>query len=204
VIEKEIKYSDWDGKPTSKTYYFHLSKAKIVEMKLSLDAENDTQGVDDYFKQIINAKSAVEALQLFKDLVKMAIGQMAEINDSKRFIQNDDIWDEFTQTGAYSEFFMELLQDPTYAGRFFISILPADFAEEVKKKQDQLQLPGLDGVKPEPQVKRLAEDYTQEELVNLPKEEFDELFAQSKHPVAKHVITAAMQRIGRDEQGQKL
>jgi hypothetical protein len=48
--------------------------------------------------------------------------------DGKRFIKNDQLREEFTQTAAYDALFMELATDEDAAANFIQGILPKDMS----------------------------------------------------------------------------
>ena len=98
---KAITYTDYDGEERTENFCFNLNKAEIAEMDLSA-----TGGL----------------VQLFKGLILKAYGVKSP--DGRRFIKSAQLSEEFSQTEAYSELFMELASDANAAAEFINKITP--------------------------------------------------------------------------------
>jgi hypothetical protein len=121
MLKKTITYEDYNGTERTEDFYFNLTKAELMEMELGI-----TGGMSEMVQRIVAAQDAPSLIKLFKDLVLKAYGQKSP--DGKRFIKNDDLRDEFSQTEAYSQLFMELATDADAAAKFVNGIVPADMA----------------------------------------------------------------------------
>ena len=134
---KSITYTDYDGEERTENFCFNLSKAEIAEMQLS-----SIGGLDQMIKDIIAAKDNAKLVQLFKDLVLKAYGVKSP--DGRRFIKSDELREEFSQTEAYSELFMELVSDAEAAADFINKITPnIPGKEEAFQKEKEKLLKGL-------------------------------------------------------------
>lgn len=135
MYAKKIKSTNFiTGQEVERTYYFNLTKAELAEMELSMEG-----GFKEYVQRIVEAQKTVEIADVFKKLILKAYGERSD--DGMRFIKKDairgNLADEFEQTDAYSELFMELATDETAASEFINGILPAAVQEEVKRQQAQ-------------------------------------------------------------------
>lgn len=110
------KYEDYNGNQREDDFYFNLSKAELLEMELSEEG-----GMDKRLKRLINAQDMKEAIKLFKAIVLMSYGIKT---DDGRFIKNDQVRAEFTQSAAYSEIFMLIATDEKKAQDFINGVLP--------------------------------------------------------------------------------
>lgn len=117
MLKKTISYVDFDGEQREEDFYFNLTKAEIAEMELSTQ-----NGLEALVKDIIAAKNHEKLVTLFKDLVLRSYGVKSD--DGRRFIKTPQIKEEFAQTAAYSELFMELVTDDKAAAAFFNGIVP--------------------------------------------------------------------------------
>ncbi len=117
MYAKTMTYTDYDGEERTEVFYFNLTKAEIAEMELS-----STGGLEKTIKDIIAAKDNAKLIQLFKGLVLKAYGVKSQ--DGRRFIKNDELREEFSQTEAYSDLFMELVSDAGAAADFINKITP--------------------------------------------------------------------------------
>jgi hypothetical protein len=124
MLVKKINYTDYKGVKREEELYFNLSKAEVAEMELS-----HAGGLSEKIKRIVATQDGAEIISLFKDLIVRAYGVVSD--DGKRFIKNDKLREEFLQTEAYSELFMELASDADAASKFVNGIIPQ--VDSVKK-----------------------------------------------------------------------
>ena len=118
MLKKTISYTDYDGNQRTEDFYFNLSKAEITEMELSMEG-----GMRAYIQRIIAAKSQLELVKLFKDVVLKSI-------EGRLFMKNDTIRAEFEAHPAYSMIYMDLVTDEAKASAFVNGIMPADMPKQ--------------------------------------------------------------------------
>lgn len=123
MLKETIKYTDYNGVERTEDFWFHLSKAELMEWEMGT-----TGGLTEMIKRIVDAQDAPAIIKIFKELVLKAYGQKSP--DGKRFIKSDELATEFSQTEAYSQLFMELATDADKAAAFFNGIMPSDIAEK--------------------------------------------------------------------------
>lgn len=119
MYKKTMTYTDYNGEERTEDFYFNLTKAEITEMELSTEG-----GLRDKIQRITKAKDVPEIVRLFKELVLKAFGVKSP--DGKRFIKSEKLSEEFSQTEAYSDFFMELATNSNSASEFVNGIMPSD------------------------------------------------------------------------------
>lgn len=117
MLKKTITYTDYDGVQRTEDFYFNLSKAEIAEMELSTAG-----GLDKTINRIVAEQDGARIIALFKDLVLKSYGKKSD--DGRRFIKNQELRDDFAQTEAYSDLFMELATDADAAAAFVNGIVP--------------------------------------------------------------------------------
>lgn len=118
MLKKTMKYIDYDGNEREEDFYFNLSKGELAEMELSLNG-----GLEGMINRIIQEKDNKKIVATFKDLILRSYGKKSD--DGKRFIKSPELTEEFTQTEAYSDLFIELASDADAAAAFVNGILPA-------------------------------------------------------------------------------
>ena len=126
MIKKTITYVDYNGTERKEDFYFNLTKAEIMEMEMSIKG-----GLAEMINRIVAAQDQPAIIKIFKDLIIKAYGVKSA--DGKRFMKSQEITDEFVQTEAFSQLFMELATDADAAGKFVNGIVPADMAQQMNK-----------------------------------------------------------------------
>ena len=113
-----------------------------MEMELSTSG-----GFQQYMNRIINTQDSKELIKTFKELILKSYGIKSD--DGRRFIKSKELSDEFAQTEAYSELFMELATNAQAAAEFANGIVPQDVAEEASKLQESKITPITINLPPE-------------------------------------------------------
>lgn len=117
MIEKTVTYKDYDGNERTETFFFHLTKADIVLMEHSVEG-----GFDKRLKRIVDSQDNVEIAKTFKKLILDSYGEKSP--DGRRFIKNEKLREEFSQTEAFSIIFMSFLENPSVGAEFIKGIMP--------------------------------------------------------------------------------
>ena len=117
MLKKNISYVDYDGVKREEVCYFNLNKAEIAEMELVTEG-----GLKAYLEKIVEERDAKKIVETFKELIIKSYGVKSE--DGRRFIKTDKLREEFVQTEAYSELFVELATDADAAAAFVNGIIP--------------------------------------------------------------------------------
>lgn len=123
MIKKTVTYTDYNKVERTENFYFNLSKAEVLEMEMSTAG-----GMAESIQKIIDAKDMPAIIRVFKDLVLKAYGVKSD--DGRRFIKSKELSEEFSQTEAYSQIFMELATNADEAAKFVNGIVPADLAQK--------------------------------------------------------------------------
>lgn len=138
MLKKAIKYTDYNGNERTEDWFFNLNKAEIFELESSING-----GFDSFITQIVNDQNGSEIMKVFKDIITMSVGKKSL--DGRKFEKNDEIRNDFLQTEAYNELFMELVTDADAAADFIKGVLP-EFDENVELPEAANKL--MNGDKP--------------------------------------------------------
>ena len=123
MLKETITYIDYNEVERTEDFYFNLTKAELMEMELGTAG-----GLAEMMKKVVAAQDTPAIIKIFKDLVLKAYGEKSA--DGKRFIKNDEIATNFSQTEAYSQLFMKLATDADAASKFVNGVVPADMAKQ--------------------------------------------------------------------------
>lgn len=130
MLKQTITYIDYNDEERTEDFFFNFSKAELAEMELTTPG-----GLAAYIEKIINTKDTPELIKIFKKLVLDAYGIKSD--DGKRFMKSPEIAKAFSETEAYSNFFMDLATNSDMASMFINSIIPKSLAEEVAKQNNK-------------------------------------------------------------------
>ena len=128
MLKKTIKYVDYNGTDREEDFYFNINKAELAKLNLSTEG-----GLEARLDKISKAKDIPEMVKLFDQVIEISFGKKSD--DGRRLIKGKDVYEEFKQTEAYSEFFMELM-DPDYASKFIRAIIPQDLSDKLPSDQE--------------------------------------------------------------------
>jgi hypothetical protein len=123
VLKKTITYTDFNGDEVKEDFFFHLSKAELVELEMSHDG-----GLSAAMTRIVETDDRAAIISEFKKIILLSYGKKSM--DGKRFIKNATMREEFESSEAYSTLFMELVTITDSAIEFMNGIIPAGMAEE--------------------------------------------------------------------------
>lgn len=128
MYRKVISYTDYDGNACQDECLFNLSKAELMEMNFSAEG-----GMHKMLERIVKTNDTNKIIAVFKEIILKAYGEKSD--DGKRFIKYDRdghrLADDFAQTEAYSELFMELATDEAAATDFINGVIPKAMADEI-------------------------------------------------------------------------
>lgn len=127
MYKKTMTYTDFLGQQRTEDFYFNLTKTEILEW-LSTNSEYTLDMVIENMSKKMNVKGLLDAT---RELIYKAYGEVSL--DGRRFIKNEEVKNNFMETNAFSDLFMELATDAKAAADFFNAIIPKDLAEGVDK-----------------------------------------------------------------------
>ena len=123
MLKKTITYKDFNDVERTEDFYFHMTKAEIMEMELGT-----TGGFAEMIKKIVAAQDQPTLMKIFKDFVLKAYGEKSA--DGRQFMKSEQLSTAFAQTEAYSQLYMELITDADAAAKFINGVVPADVSKQ--------------------------------------------------------------------------
>lgn len=127
MFKTNIKYTDYNGVERDEPFYFNLSKAELMEMELST-----TAGMEEKIRMLISTNDNAAIMSTFKDLILRSYGIKSE--DGRRFIKTKELRDQFEQSEAYSEFFIQIISDSSFQQKFINGIINGANVPEMKEE----------------------------------------------------------------------
>lgn len=128
MIKWPITYVDFDGNEQTEEHRFALNRSELMEMNFSASG-----GMEKMLQRIIDTKDTKEMIKIFKELILKSYGELSD--DGRRFVKQRDghsLADDFAQTAAFDELFMQLATDDKKAAEFINGIVPKDLAKQIE------------------------------------------------------------------------
>lgn len=124
MIKKTITYEDFDGNKRTEDFYFHLTKAELVDWNYSAPG-----GMELVVKKIMDEQDMPRLMQLFKELIDRSYG--VKSLDGREFDKSPEHLARFKRTNAYSDLYMELATNPEIGEKFIVGVMPKDLKGQV-------------------------------------------------------------------------
>lgn len=131
MLKKTITFTNLDGESITRDYYFNLNKAELMQIQM-----NSKGGLDKKLMKINNEQDVNGLLDFIREIILLSYGEKDE--DGIKFVKKKNgvrLADDFEQTEAFSELYMELISGEDAAEKFnaFIEgILPSDIQSQAK------------------------------------------------------------------------
>lgn len=120
MYKKTITYTDYNGVERTEDFYFNLTKAEINKLEISAEGGG---GLEALIKKAIQASDGKTIIETFDKIILTAYGEKSP--DGRRFVKSPELSKAFSETEAYSELFMELM-DGDNAAEFIRKVIPQD------------------------------------------------------------------------------
>jgi hypothetical protein len=116
MITKTITYTDFNDVERTEDFYFNLSEAELTAWEYSVSGT-----LTEHIKRIESTIDVPQLMELYKELIDRSYG--VKDADGRRFRKSPEILQDFKDTNAYSELFMELATNQQAGGEFISGIV---------------------------------------------------------------------------------
>lgn len=118
MIQRTIKYTDFNGVEREEDFYFHLSLNEMMDM----ETKNPDGSLSKKLEGIINNKDVMGVLDSIKWVIEKAYGVRTE--NGRSFKKSPELTEEFMQSAAYEQLYLDLLDDPEETAKFMNALVP--------------------------------------------------------------------------------
>lgn len=164
MIKQTVSYTDYEGNPQVRDFYFHLSKTEALELY------EDGTKIEDKVKLWEQTGDNRIIFALFKELIGAAAGSRSE--DGQLFIKTPEAKAPLMYSPAYDELVFSVLESAETAARFFNGLFPADMAKKLAEISEKNA-----SNESAPAWVRENRQPTQEEITKMSRAELNDLFA---------------------------
>jgi len=195
VLKLPITYTDFNDVTKTEDFHFHMSVAELTNMGLA--TAGTTFG--ELVRRMTTDNDTGAIMDAFKEVILRSVGERSPEGD--KFYKNERIQNDFVACGAYDALFLKLLTDTSEIVKFVNGVMPKDMQNnpEFQKALAGLQVQALT---PENErVRNSPDDYSRQELVDMPREQFDALVGTDTKKMSKAHLSILMERVtsGKDE-----
>ncbi len=137
MLKKTITYTDYLGNERTEDFYFNLSTRELANLELK-----NYGGFEGLIRQMIATTDLPKLTELFEKIILMSYGEIAP--DGRRFIkEGGKLAEEFMETEAYTQLYMELISNPDKLSAFVSGIVPKDLAQSMETPEAKQKLEAL-------------------------------------------------------------
>lgn len=116
IIDKRT-YIDYNGNERTEEFLFNLNKAEVVKLENSRPG-----GFVENLRRAIDAQDIPTLMEAFEELILKSYGVKSP--DGKGFVKRKELTEAYASTEAYSDLYIEILQDAEKAKTFFNGVMP--------------------------------------------------------------------------------
>ena len=139
MLKKTITFEDFDGNERTEDFYFNLTEAELTDLELSVKG-----GFGSLIDKITKTQDVPEIMKIFKQIIKLSYGVKSP--DGRKFEKSEAIYNDFAQTNAFSQLYMELASNEQKASDFINGILPKKLVDQVDTLKKNGDAPALNVV----------------------------------------------------------
>ena len=131
MFKKTITFENFNGEQVTQDFYFHMSKAELLEMAA------DGNVMMERIKRIIAANDGKAILREFRVLIMTSCGLRTE--DGSRFIKTPEAQSTLMDSPAFDELLMELCTNADAGADFVRQLIPEKMQKEMKAQLEKQQ-----------------------------------------------------------------
>lgn len=131
MIKWPITYTDFEGNQKTEEHRFALNRSELMEMNFS-----SSGGMQNMLQRIIDTNDTKKMIEIFKEFIMKSYGELSD--DGRYFVKVKDghrLADDFSQTAAYDELFMQLATDSEKAADFINGIIPKEMQNQLEAQK---------------------------------------------------------------------
>lgn len=119
MLKRTFEYVDYNGNKRKEDHYFNLTQAEIMEIEMKAEGG---MGLQDMINRLIAAQDGGTIMDVVKNIIMKAYGVKSP--DGRKFVKSKELSEDFAQTEAFSDLYVELLTDSAKTAEFINAIVP--------------------------------------------------------------------------------
>jgi hypothetical protein len=126
MFKKTVTFQDFNGEKQTKDFYFHMSKAELLQLAA------DGNVMMERIKRMTETKDASSMLKEVRELIWMSVGVRSE--DGQRFVKDTAAKGQLFESPAYDELLMELATQADSCVDFIKNLIPEQMQKEMQEQ----------------------------------------------------------------------
>lgn len=127
MFSRSFDYLGVDEKMHTDTWWFNLTEAELLKLELGYAGMQGTMG------KLLRQSETGKLVDMFENLILGAVGERSV--DGRKFIKSQEIRDDFYQTQAYSDLFVELVK----SGEALTVFLKGCVSEDIARRMEEAE-----------------------------------------------------------------
>lgn len=148
MMKKTVTYTDYNDKSHTETFWFHATKAELMEeLDIRQELENLQARLMSLNPEGLSQKDAnipqeemLKILRLVKRLIDISYGVRSG-EAGEKFRKSADILEDFKSSAAYDAVLFAIFTSVETAVEFMTGIFPKDVMEEAKARGEGIKMP---------------------------------------------------------------
>ena len=128
MFKKKVTYTDYNGQERTEDFYFNLSRSELIMLESTTPG-----GYAAMLQRIIDSKDQRQLMNEFTNLIKMSYGVKSE--DGKHFIKNEEVVNDFLNSAAFDQMFLEFFTEENAASDFANGVLPSSMNNDIDRQK---------------------------------------------------------------------
>lgn len=128
MFKKKITYTDYNGQERTEDFYFNLSRSELIMLESTTPG-----GYAAMLQRIIDSKDQRQLMNEFTNLIKMSYGVKSD--DGKHFIKNEEVVNDFLNSAAFDQMFLEFFTEENAASDFANGVLPSSVNNDIDRQK---------------------------------------------------------------------
>ena len=131
MFSKEFTYKGYDGETHKETWWFNLSESELYKLELGT-----VGGVNGMMNRMLREEQPDKIVDMFEKIILTSVGERSA--DGRRFVKKPrvgmpwgEVAEDFRETPAYDQLFMELVSDASSLANFLKGAIPSELAEKL-------------------------------------------------------------------------
>lgn len=128
MISRTFEYTGYNGQPQHDTWWFNLTEAELYKLELG-----SAGGMAAKMRRLLREEKTDELVDFFEKLILGSVGERS--TDGRKFIKNEEIRQDFYQSKAYSDLFVELVSSGEALTTFMKGVVPENVAAAITEAE---------------------------------------------------------------------